>query len=125
MRTVRLASGPVLNCLTLGEIGCVSERAWQEQRKRLLEVLADAQASEESSVRELKAHMERRGTRLPAVMYAMTIGGARDIIETACKSQGIVATGVVDGMTADEAVLAAQELLGYERDAERDGGRGE
>jgi hypothetical protein len=79
-------------------------------------MLDDAQASEESAIKELRALYDLRGTRLSAILYAMTIDGARDIIETACKHQGKDATKIIASLGADSMIEIAAQLVGHDPD---------
>lgn len=119
MRTVECGNDEYLNLLTVGELSALCERAWQARRKQTQEMLNDAQAGEESAIKEMRALYDMRGTRLPAIMYAMTLDGARDIIETACKSQNKTPDRVMDGVSADRLVEIAARLVGHDPEAVR------
>ena len=114
MRLVDCGNDQYLNLLSVGELSAMSERAWQAKRKQTREMLDDAQASEESAIKELRALYEVRDTRIPAVMYSVTINGSRDIIETACKSQGKSASSIIGEMTFDKMTEVAGLLIGYD-----------
>lgn len=124
MRLVKCGSHS-LNTLTVSELAAVSDRAWQLRRDATIQMLDEAQVGDEIRVREMKAIYDIRGTRLPAITYALTIEGSIDIIKTACKVQGISHAAVTDGLTADELVSVAAQLVGHDPDAVKEQDSGE
>ncbi len=117
--------GYSLNTLTVAELATVAEKAWQIKRDATRQMLDDAQAGEDACVREMKALYDIRGTRLPAVMYALTINGARDIIAVACKAQGVDASAAMGDLSADAIVAVAAQLVGHDPDVVKSGDGGE
>lgn len=119
MRLVKVGDY-TLNPYRVGELAALAMRAWEIRRDDTIKMLADAQAGEDASVREMKALYSIKGTRAPALTYALTINGARDIVTKACKDQN-VSPAIVDELEPDDLIIAAAALIGHYPDNEVQG----
>lgn len=120
MRSVEAGNGVILSPMTAAEIAAMSERAWQAFRDELKEKLNFAQASEAEGLRRIDELYEERGTRIPAIRHATRINGARDIVTTACRAQGVSPEHAMDGLDVPSLVRVAQLLVGFDQEeAER------
>lgn len=124
MRLIEGKSGLVASTLTFAQVGAVAEKAWREQRDALIECIDMAQVGDEERMKAIRKHLELRGTRLPALMHAMTIAGASDIVETACRAQRLDFARFTAEMTADELTTTAAQLVGAELDRTVSEGKG-
>lgn len=115
MKTVELMPGVRSPLVTVGEMMELTEAAWQDERKNLLDDLEASGASAEARLEVLREHSQRRGTALVMLIATMRLEYASDIIRRSAFKANANPETVLASMTPARMVEVAQMLCGYER----------
>jgi len=99
----------------------IGDRLWNDQRKRLIDDLKDAEVESDGRVQALRDLDNRRGLMSEIVHQAVTMHGALDLIAEAAKGPNVEnADGLPDSFdgSGEEAIKIALDLIGAALDAD-------
>lgn len=100
--------------LTVRDMMEFGDRAWQDERKAMIEDLDASGASPEQRLATLREHSMRRGTAIVLLVGTMRLDIASDIIRRAAFSAKVEADPILESRTPAEIIQTAQRLVGYE-----------
>ncbi len=124
MKTIEIGKGVHVPMLTVRDMMEFGDRAWQEERKAIIDDLDASGASPEQRLATLREHSMRRGTAIVLLVGTMRLDIASDIIRRAAFSAKVEADPILESRTPAEIIQTAQRLVGYEMRPEGEPGNG-